>query len=1442
MSNSNSTSININISNNQQNNNSTSVNDDNIIKSSLSRNNKNIMQNLSEMIEEQKVYNQIQQNTKRIQNNFKQQLNSIQSQQDSKSVHSPQVMNRTAKLQEITLMKDDRYPQYQKYKEQQQMIDNKYKEFFFVNKSSQDRFNQSQNLQNQYSHRRKGSNEISMSSQLLSNQNNSNSNQNSILQPLFNPNKNVIGGRDENKSKTARIIQTSQQKGGRKLLNSQSFIGNRTGKSSETKAGKYKASILERDESTKHRNIKFYENLIRLDKPQSKKHERNKSQEYQTNKDILNVIEDQGEFFYLGKDVQQVLEKQLVRLKKFQVDFSISKNLIGKSIAKFFKIQDKDISKDYLSDSSNDSWDSATKKKAKVKILEIRQQKFEMLRKQAEGLTYPLQSYTKDIMRGTLSMKQEEELKKRTGLSEFLGELNDCQKNLLRMMSDISPNNCMAIYALDYLWKIMLIRFEYHLDDEEQRIQKIQKYYEGQAKREIQEVKYSIQSKEEHYKDVIEKLEMVKEMQNSRIEKLMQDKGELLDGLRDKEDEIQLLRNPHGVSKFVNLNTELEAYIQTMNDQRKEQTVALKGLKVAMDTLTDQQQNNNMLMNSQYLMVPSSHQLTFSQQTQQMQAQTQALKSNNQSQLVRQQSIKAQNSQKAIEESESSSEEEQQQQHTMKKVTLDFKEDKIKRQRSNKDLQDVLSREAKSREGVKTNINGSFDNQHSVNEDNNQVKDQSHEMALVKLNKSKALPSYRALDEGYLAPQIAQSQSAAFKNQAKKNAILYHLISQQQVQSIKRSKDQQIQTDYDQDFICSDCLIRANKEEVGRYFDHDSDISSSEPEAKRKGSGGKNTKTQKSRNNKITSFKSSIKKDSMSLSQQQQNQDSSIRAFDESDGKNNDDSRNEGNKKSSPDPERRKIRRLNTKRKEELMKLTKIVEQQHQKSRVIQIQQSNSINRSQIFNPNSSLNSRYQNKSPSSKLTISDQLNPDSKEIIIMPEQTLIKQVEELLEKKFENDEKLVQMIKVQQQQQQNPSPYQVNYGPNGYNNQALALYQSSNSQQDILQFAFTHFLTMQGLKSLAIRYLNSLYSGLRKIYLKNPQDNQYAQFLMQVFGFDPQQFPALRPDQTRVALKIRHLFQIVQRQQGQRSFKQAQTRLTNGGQVLFLEFIPFFFKACRTLAKGVFANFINKMELLDLSYKDGLTSQQIQRYFIQMKIFLLISYSKIDMNNLTLKTEAREVQMDVILMHLEEALDIKLQKQEVNIFKKEFDNFFLVPIKQLESRIQSFTSLGAAINSNNPEFQISLVVLMNRILEEWEIYQSSQRKKLLKKFIDFDENGDGVLTLDEFKELMKSLEGSAVSHERVILLFREAVELSNEMEQMRIQNEDIDDFTGNNVMSQGLSDKISPECFVDTVVKHRLGGYGNEFIDFEYLQQQLQQQYQQQSQQLDLNQHRQAQ
>ncbi len=43
---------------------------------------------------------------------------------------------------------------------------------------------------------------------------------------------------------------------------------------------------------------------------------------------------------------------------------------------------------------------------------------------------------------------------------------------------------------------------------------------------------------------------------------------------------------------------------------------------------------------------------------------------------------------------------------------------------------------------------------------------------------------------------------------------------------------------------------------------------------------------------------------------------------------------------------------------------------------------------------------------------------------------------------------------------------------------------------------------------------------------------------------------------------------------------------------------------------------------------------------------------------------------MDVVIMRLEEILEIKLPINELSLFKKEFDSFFLVPMKTLEQKM----------------------------------------------------------------------------------------------------------------------------------------------------------------------------
>mmetsp|Transcript_21236 Transcript_21236/g.20389 ORF Transcript_21236/g.20389 Transcript_21236/m.20389 type:complete len:121 (+) Transcript_21236:1627-1989(+) len=119
---------------------------------------------------------------------------------------------------------------------------------------------------------------------------------------------------------------------------------------------------------------------------------------------------------------------------------------------------------------------------------------------------------------------------------------------------------------------------------------------------------------------------------------------------------------------------------------------------------------------------------------------------------------------------------------------------------------------------------------------------------------------------------------------------------------------------------------------------------------------------------------------------------------------------------------------------------------------------------------------------------------------------------------------------------------------------------------------------------------------------------------------------------------------------------------------------------------------------------------------------------------------------------------------------------------------------------------------MLARILEEYEIYQNRQRKQLLKVFIDFDENSDGVLTLDEFRELIKSLEGQ-MPMDKMIQLFNEALDSSeNSLNKLRHPNFDEEEEEEN-------SDKMQPEAFVEMIIRNKIGGYGKEPFDFLFLE-----------------------
>ncbi len=99
----------------------------------------------------------------------------------------------------------------------------------------------------------------------------------------------------------------------------------------------------------------------------------------------------------------------------------------------------------------------------------------------------------------------------------------------------------------------------------------------------------------------------------------------------------------------------------------------------------------------------------------------------------------------------------------------------------------------------------------------------------------------------------------------------------------------------------------------------------------------------------------------------------------------------------------------------------------------------------------------------------------------------------------------------------------------------------------------------------------------------------------------------------------------------------------------------------------------------------------------------------------------------------------------------------------------------------------------MDLMLREWDYQQKRERTKIIELFKQYDDNGDGVLTLEEFEVLIKSLE-PGIKRKKVVNLFRQTLEKFEE-------ERDIED------------DVLSPEAFCAMVQYNKLGTFGREFF-----------------------------
>lgn len=119
--------------------------------------------------------------------------------------------------------------------------------------------------------------------------------------------------------------------------------------------------------------------------------------------------------------------------------------------------------------------------------------------------------------------------------------------------------------------------------------------------------------------------------------------------------------------------------------------------------------------------------------------------------------------------------------------------------------------------------------------------------------------------------------------------------------------------------------------------------------------------------------------------------------------------------------------------------------------------------------------------------------------------------------------------------------------------------------------------------------------------------------------------------------------------------------------------------------------------------------------------------------------------------------------------------------------QLTSLDFKGLSTKSHGKQFAVSKLTMLTCIIEQFVDLRQMELQRLQAIFLQYDVNGDGVLTFKEFSELIESMEAGRPPSS-VVQMFREALELDE------------------NVANP---DAMSPKSFCEVILKHQLGGFG---------------------------------